>query len=82
MNRFRIGDRVAWTMGDGGHDTLYLTRVDGGAVSLPAHDARPATPEDILGACKWFEALVKCEYDIPKDMRPGAKPGPWRREGE
>ena len=66
---FTAGDKVAWTMRDGhvmagdvtfvGYETYLIRRVDGSQCEAKKSKCRKATPEDVLGACDFFQNIGK-----------------------
>lgn len=64
MDKFKVGDKVAWNMPDGnvmagdiyfdGFSNYDIKRVDGGVCSIDKNRVRKATPEDVLAAVAFF----------------------------
>lgn len=62
-----VGTQIAWNMLDNntmsgvitfvGFDTFLVRRVDGGTCELPKTEARKATSNEILAACRFFRTL-------------------------
>lgn len=65
------GQQVAWTMIDGcimsrtvqcngvGYGHVMVRRVDGTVCTVRTESLRPATPDDILAACEFFQNIGK-----------------------
>jgi hypothetical protein len=63
--RYKAGDTIAWEMLDGhvmagqvtfvGYSTYVIRRVDGSQCEVAMDKCRLATPDDVLGACDFFQ---------------------------
>lgn len=82
MAKYRVGDQVAWKMGDGntmagqitfvGYNQYEVKRVDGGIVTAKESVLRPATSSDMQAAIAFYtksKAVGKDTFKPEQDLK-------------